>query len=500
MEKKNIVPQVLNFFKNDRSILIFAGIFSLLSISSIISFWKFGSYLSPDTVGYFQITIGFPDALSSLSPFYPFLLSNLPLSLLPIFDRVLVLNLLTGILAFYCLYKIALHADKNAGIILLTFGISLLSWWSFRVLGSAHADSIFYLLLLIWLYLFIWSDKDDTHYFPAIGMVSALMVWVKLNALFLIPLLLVWVLIERNWRWLIVLGCVLASWALFQWTVPENIVQFHLTEKMAGEQSILNHLVLFYENMASWMQVTLGIIISDVLSQFVPKPIAFILGLGWAFFLLAYLILNKNKGENKTYQLLLFGVMYTLCFLAFQQWSGYREVNFRTLFPYLVVISWATWTTLIRLKQKKIMMLLAIFISGHTLAGHALLWQRDDVASLIMAKKFHQTEVKKNIEAVLEDSHQEIRTDAPEKIMLSFVDLQVLPVQPEAIFIEGKNKTLNQQEKLLEREQALASLLSGKAVVVLFQTDEFWEQAAENADVSTYRDNKVLILSLSRLP
>ena len=248
------------------------------------------------------------------------------------------------------------------------------------------------------------------------------------------------------------------------------------------------------------MQVTLGIIISDVLSQFVPKPIAFILGLGWAFFLLAYLILNKNKGENKTYQLLLFGVMYTLCFLAFQQWSGYREVNFRTLFPYLVVISWATWTTLIRLKQKKIMMLLAIFISGHTLAGHALLWQRDDVASLIMAKKFHQTEVKKNIEAVLEDSHQEIRTDAPEKIMLSFVDLQVLPVQPEAIFIEGKNKTLNQQEKLLEREQALASLLSGKAVVVLFQTDEFWEQAAENADVSTYRDNKVLILSLSRLP
>lgn len=500
MEKKNIAPQLVNFFKNDNSFLIVAGTFSLLFILTLISFWKFGSYLSPDTIGYFQITIGLPDALSSLSPFYPFLLSNLPLSLIPLFDRILVLNLITGILAFYFLYKIAAHADKNAGIIFSLFGISLLSWWSFRVLGSAHADSIFYLLVLAWLYVFIWSDKDDNHYFPALGVLSALIVWVKLNTLFLIPLLLVWILIDPNWRWLIVLGCIIASWAVFQWVVPENILQFHLTEHANANPGILNHLALFYENMASWMQVTLGLVISDFLSQRIPKPLAFILALVWAFFLLAYLFLNKNKRENKTYPLILFGVMYTLCFLAFQQLSGYQEVNFRTLFPYLMVISWATWTSLIRLNQKKVMVLLAICIGGHTLVGHGLLWQREDVASLTLAKHFHQSDVKKNIEAVLEDHHQEIRTDAPEKLMLSFVDLQVTPIQPKALFIEGKNKPLSESERLMERDQALASLLSGRSIVVLFQADEFWEQVAEKSNVDTSGDDKVLILSVSELP
>ncbi|MBD3627012.1 hypothetical protein [Cyclobacterium sp.] len=500
MEKKNLVPQLGIFLKKDTAYLILAGSFALLTVVTIISACKFGSYLLPDTIGYFKITIGFSDALASLSPFYPFLLSNFPLSLIPLFDRVLFLSLITSVLAIYLLYRIATHADRNEGVIFFSFGISLFSWWSFRVLGSAHADSVFYLMVLVWLYNFIWPEKEDNHYFPAMAVLSALMIWVKLNALFLIPLLLIWMLIDRNWGWSIVIGSMIASWALFQWVVPENILQFHLTEQVAGKQGLLTHLALFYENLASWMQVTLGLVISDTLSQLIPKPVTFIMGLGWTFFLTAYLLMNKNKRENKTYQLLLFGVVYTLCFLAFQQWSGYREVNYRTLFPYLLVISWATWITLIRLNQKKIMILLAICISGHTMVGHGLLWQRKDVSSLTLAKEFHQSEVRKNIEGVLEEGHLEIRTDAPEKLMLSFVDLQVLPIQPGNQFKEGKNYPLSQEEKLREREQALESLLSGKAVIVLFKADEFWEQVAESADVASIVDDRVMILSLSYLP
>ncbi|SHN02285.1 hypothetical protein SAMN04488057_105271 [Cyclobacterium lianum] len=488
------------FRKKGAFFFIISGGFAMLFIVSIVSTWIFGPYLSPDTTGFFKITIGYYEPLASLSPFYPFLLANLPLSLIPIFDRVLVLNLLTALLAIYFVYTIASHAEKNKWMVFSLFGISLFSWWSFRVLGSAHADSIFYLQVLVWLHLFVWSEKNEKYYFPSMAVLSAIMVWTKVNSLFLIPLLFIWLIIDRDWRWSIVIVSLIVSWTLYSLVLPENILAFHFSAKENTSTGPLSYLILLYENLAGWMQVTAGLVFSDTLGQSIPRPVAFILGLAWAAFLLAYLVLNKHKRRNKTYLLLLFGATYTFCFLAFQQYSGYREVNYRTLFPYLLVISWSLWITLIRLNNKKLIIVLMVLIVGHTCTGHVLLWMRDDVYSLHIAKKTHHSELKHTIEEVLTNSHREIRTDAPQKLMLSFPDLRVLPVLPTSVFIEGKNYALSNEESLLARDQALNALLEDRAVIVLFAPDEYWQRISERADVAAILTGEGTILYLDTLP
>ncbi|MDN3686573.1 hypothetical protein [Cyclobacterium jeungdonense] len=475
-----------------------AVVVGLLLAASIVSFWKFGSYLSPDTLSYLRIIHGFPNLLSSLSPFYPFLLAQPPLSYLPLFDKILVANLIAVGLSFWVVYKIALKAGKTFPWVLFSFGLSLLSWWSFRVLGSAHADSLFYALLVLWLYLFIWGDQRENHYFPAIAILSALLIWVKLNALFLFPFLLIWSLISRNKSWLLVALATLVSWACYQWTIPENILHFHVTQREGN--GIWPALYLFYENLATWMQVTLGLIISDTLSQYIPRALAFALGVCWIGFLGVFLIFHQRKRENKLYSLLLFGSIYSLFFLTLQQWAGFREVNYRTLFPYLLVISWALWIVLIRNEKKRLLLVLAILIAGHTLIGHLLLWQRDRVASLTEAKSFHNSLLKDEISSLLTHKQVTIRTDHPEKLMLSFMDREVIPLDPAFRFVDGKNEAVSPTERKEEKEIALASVREGKEILVIFEPDSFWENVAENESLNALVEDGVLILVARNLP
>lgn len=303
----------------------------LLTIASITSYWKFGPYLSPDTLSYVRINNGFPILLSSLSPFYPFLLDQPPLSLLPLFEKLLILNLAAIGLSFWVIYKIALHTGKKFSWVLLTFGLSLLSWWSFRVLGSAHADSLFYVLLLVWLYWFIWGDQNETYYFPAMAILSALLIWVKLNALFLIPFLVIWTLISRRKQWLWVVFFTLISWGCYQWSIPENLLHFHVTQPEA--MGIGPAIYLFYENLATWMQVTLGLFISETLSQYIPRPLAFGLAVCWAGLLGLFLTVHQKKTENKLYPLLLFGSIYSLFLLLSNNGPAFGRLTHGLCFP-----------------------------------------------------------------------------------------------------------------------------------------------------------------------
>lgn len=475
-----------------------AVLVGLLMVASMVSFWKFGSYLSPDTLSYLRINHGFPNLLSSLSPFYPFLLDQPPLSFLPLFDKLLITNLIAIGLSFWVVYKIALDAGKSFSWVLLTFGLSLLSWWSFRVLGSAHADSLFYALLLIWLYLLVWGNQEDKYYFPAMAILSALLIWVKLNALFLIPFLIIWTLISRKKGWLLVAFSGLVSWACYQWAIPENILHFHVTQREGND--IWPALFLFYENLATWMQVTLGLLISDTLSQYIPRALAFSLGICWMGFLGVFLVFHQRKRENKLYPLLLFGSIYSLFFLAFQQWVGFREVNYRTLFPYLLVISWALWIVLIRNGNRRLLLVMALLIAGHTLTGHLLLWQRDRVASLTEAKAFHNSALKDKISSLLTHKQGIIRTDRPEKLMLSFMDREVIRLDPAFRFVDGKNKVVSPPEREKEKEIALASLIAGKEVLVIFEPDSYWKKIGENDSLCALVEEGVLILVAKNLP
>ncbi|EPR67496.1 hypothetical protein ADICYQ_3520 [Cyclobacterium qasimii M12-11B] len=253
-------------------------LFSAILTGAVLDFWKYGSYITPDTIGYFNMIQGKGTDLTTLSPFYGFILSLFPFSLLSAFDRIMVSGILMFLLAFYLIFKISNKSEQNKTNYLLAFGITILSWWSFRVLGRAHADSHFYIMLLLWVYLFVWKEERSKRYFILISCLSALMVWVKLNTLFLIPLLTLWVLISKEKKWTYVIGAIIISWLSYRWMLPDNILDLHLSNQVLLQPDQVSPAVLLYENISSFFQVSIGILFSDLVTQYIPLPIAFSFG------------------------------------------------------------------------------------------------------------------------------------------------------------------------------------------------------------------------------
>lgn len=399
--------------------------------------------------------------------------------------------LLTGIL----LFKISKKLHPNDKNYFFTLGSSLLAWWSFRVLGSAHADCLFYVLFLLWLYLFIWKKDRGIKYFILISCLSALMVWVKLNALFLVPLLCLWVLISKEKRWIYVITATIFSWISYRWMLPENILDLHLSNQVVLQSNQTSSITLFYENFSMWFQVSLGMLLSDLVTQYLPVPLAFLFALSGMVLVLYYLVKFRSNHSHFTYKLLLVSTVYSLFFLGFEQWIGYKEINYRTLFPHLMVLSFALWIYLIKNQKKYLMLTIGFLITAYTLTGHYLIWQRNDVASLITAKNFDKSKQKASIQRIMNHNHQQIFTDAPEKIMLSFLTSDVLQIAPKNRFTEGKNYPLSKEEMALERQKSIRSLENGSAIVVLFHPNEAAMQTYHLPGVKLIRENNMLIFS-----
>lgn len=164
------------------------------------------------------------------------------------------------------------------------------------------------------------------------------------------------------------------------------------------------------------------------------------------------------------------------------------------------MLSWALWLILIRTEKRRLLLVLALLIAGHTMTGHLLLWKRDDVASLTEAKSFHQSPLKDKIASMLPQKQTAIWTDYPEKLMLSFIDQPVQRLDPSSRFVDGKNIPLSPAERKMEKEMALASLLEGKAVLVIFESSAYWKHVAENEAVHSRVEDGVLILAAGSLP
>jgi len=475
-----------------------ALLFLTILTGTILDFWKYGPYITPDTIGYFNMIQGKDSGLTTLSPFYAFILSVFPFSLMSIFDRIMVSGILMFLLAFYLIIKISNKFKQNKISYLLAFGISILSWWSFRILGRAHADSHFYVLFLLWIYLFIWEKERSKRYFILICCLSALMVWVKLNTLFLIPLLILWVLISKEKQWIYVIVATIFSWLTYRWMLPENILDLHLANQVLHQTNPVSPAVLLYENLSSWFQVSLGMLLSDLVTQHLPMPVPFLLGCFSIVLLLYYLMRLRKSFEKPIYKLLLISLIYSMFFLSFQQWIGYKEINFRTLFPHLLVLSLALWIYLIQNHKKNAIVIIAFLITAHTLTGHYIIWQRNDVASLFTAKYFDKSKEKESIEAILEIQQQKIFTDAPEKVMLSFSTKKVWQIAPKNRFIEGKNYPLNETEMEIEHQKSMASLLNGSAIIVLFHPSSLSTKLNNTPQISSITENNMVIFYLDK--
>ena len=476
------------------------GVFFLaLLVGTLISFWKYGPYIDPDTIGYFKMILGNKEDLGTLSPFYSFILSVFPFSTLSVFDRALVSGILMFFLAFILLFKITKKLNPNYKYYFFALGSTLLSWWSFRVLGSAHADSHFYILFLLWLYLFIWKKERSNKYFIIIACLSALMVWIKLNALFLIPLLSLWVLISKEKRWIYVIVGTIISWLSYRWMLPENILDLHLSNQVVLQIKQTSPITLFYENLSAWFQVSLGMLLSDLVTQYLPVPLAFLFALSGIVLLLYYLVKFRMDHDQLIYKLLLISTVYSLFFLGFEQWIGYREINYRTLFPHLLVLSFALWIYLIQNRIKSLILIIGFLMASYTLSGHWLIWQRNDVSSLIRAKNFDKSRQKESIERILAQNHQQIFTNSPERIMLSFLTTDVQQIAPKNRFIEGKNYPLSKEEIAWESQKSIRSLGNGSAIVVLFHPDEAAYKTYNIPGVKSIRENNMLIFYSDKL-
>ncbi|WP_339903894.1 hypothetical protein [uncultured Cyclobacterium sp.] len=471
-------------------------LFYAILIGTLLDFWKYGPYITPDTIGYLKMIEGNYEELGVLSPFYSFVLSLPPFSFLSIFDRASISAIAMFFLAMLFNFKFYQQTQIKNKSIFYALGCSLLSWWSFRILGSAHADSHFYILFLLWIYLFIRNNADDKRSIILISLLSAVMVWCKLNSLFLIPLLGAWLILSKEKQWLIVIAALLSSWAVYQLVLPENILQIHLSNQVVLEMFITNPFKLFYENLATLAQVSLGLIFSDFITQYIPMPVAFALGCLGFIWLSYYIVRFRHNYSKPIYKLILISLVYSVFFLGFQQWIGYKEINFRTLFPHLLVLSMALWLFLIQTRKVVALITIAILITGHTLLGHYLIWQRDDVSSLFAAKNFHYSKKKQTIDKLLIGNRQQIYTDAPEKIMLSFLNNDVLQIAPKTRFIEGKNYQLSKKESILERKKSVEALLNGAAIIILFNKMEI-NDLSNNPTIGVHKENGLIIYYLA---
>src|SRR5690554_3209623 len=204
--------------------------FLLLVGASLVSYAQYGPYYSPDTVNYFDFSQHIYDEsiwLGIYFPAYPFLLHCLALlPFLPLFQAAHLLIHIQYSLGIYFLYSLAktiatnYRFERNNKIgLLLLFLIIYHSWWSFRIVTWAHADATFYSILLIWSYFLsqYYLNSKFKHLF-IVSLLSAAMVWVKLNALSLIPFYAVLVITDKKReKWLPPLIATAASYFVYSY-------------------------------------------------------------------------------------------------------------------------------------------------------------------------------------------------------------------------------------------------------------------------------------------
>ncbi|MEX2566434.1 MAG: hypothetical protein WD431_10870 [Cyclobacteriaceae bacterium] len=460
---------------------IFGVLFGILFLATMVSLIRFGPHYSPDTLHYFRIANGNPESLQYLSPFYPFLISLadfLPLSAFDMAFVLVILGYITGFLIISFISKNIYTLPSN--ILFYCLGISLLSWWSYQVMGSADADAMFYLLIIVWLYQFLLGDKENLSYYWSLGILSAFLPWVKLNVLFLILFLAIWVVLRKDKRWLIVLGCLLLSFACYQIIVPQNILQEYLLEGTKIHPISSNPLLLFYQNLASWFKGLAGIIFSDYISNYIPDIIGFIASMGLMGAKIYLLTKGKSSIGKPTFNLLLFAATYLFVLLSVHQAIGMEEINFRTLFPYLLAVSWAFWIEMNVRGKLVILFLTCFFIVSHTLISHFYLWKSDNIPTLLEVQKFTNSPASEAIGDVLIKSNYEILTDNPEKMGLAFLEIPMAHVGPERQLANGNSP----EEKELWIKQSEEAILNGNALLVLFQKSEYWESFSRNENLN----------------
>ena len=462
----------------------------LLVGAAFISYACYGPYYSPDTVNYFDFSQNIlNDSLwrQIYSPLYPFVLHCLSaFPFLSLYDGAHLLILLQYGVGVYFLFlwtnitakHYRLGRTKQLLLLLLVL-ISFHSWWSFRIVTWAHADASFYCLLIIWVYfLSQYYLKGSRKKLLILSVVSAVMIWFKLNALFLVPFyFFLFIFGAKQKTWLVPLCCTLFSYLVYRYFFQQHLLPAGVQESFEVS-SYLTHesLNILSNNLTEFFRTTLGFVFSDVLTAFIPYSVALAGGLLVLLSLFILLAAETRKKLPLSSLFLLFGFIYLLCQLGFQQMIGFEEINYRTLSPYFLGCSGYVWLKVVRMdgKRNRLLFILAFFMFSHTMAGHFWLWQRKEVNSLFEVERLEGTDMSKKIQSLHQGSFQGALfvSDHPEKLALLLEDPYVVHYHPEFVFVQGKRRPVPDLEKQMNGAALRKKLLEGMAVVVLFDGDE----------------------------
>src|SRR5690606_6153103 len=180
----------------------------------------------------------------------------------------------------------------------------------------------------------------------------------------------------------------------------------------------------------------------------------------------------------------------------------FEEINYRTLFPYFLTCS---GYGLFKLSQQKklpvkTIILAALLISGHTLAGHAWLWQRGEVNSLFEVERLAETEMVDKLRLLHQDdlTDNSFISNRPELLGLLLDAPFVVHYDPEFDFIHGKRRPVPDLQRQQRRVDLMERLLKAEAVVVVFGEDEdLIRLAKENGLVVAEFPEGVVVRGLS---
>ena len=462
-----------------------------------------GPYYSPDTVNYFHFSgslLGDSIWWGIYSPAYPFLLNSITMAGTSLFRAAHLLIVVQYGIGTYFLYRVAKMTSthyrfsrKKQSSLLLLLLLVIHSWWSFRILGWAHADSTFYCLLLGWTY-FLSRSYLDKGFWPLLilSLLSASMIWVKLNSLALIPFYTLLIVLdkERN-KWLAPFGMTTASYFGYRYLSHYQFLNAGTLESESAMRLLSSEsLQLMANNLAELFKSTSGFFVSDFLTAYIPTYAA-TTGGGILLLLLVWFASKEVKsGLSLSSLLLFFGLTYLLCLLAFLQMIGSEEINYRTLFPYFLSCGAYGMIQLFRRDKTPVVtiFLAALLICGHSLIGHLWLWQRTEVNSLFEVEALAESDMMEKIQSLHQGPFREglFVSDRPEKLALLLMDPDVVHYDPDFVFTQGKRRPVADQEKRSNRAEIKQKLTKGIMVVVLFGEDQ--------SLVSFAQKNGVLVL------
>ncbi len=352
--QQNKKVSLLTYFLIAVFILIIGN---LIHTSGLLYFTDSISYLEmTDRIskGYFPHSDSFSPGYS----FFVFLISKL-FSITPITSLYITAFILIFCSAFL-MYRIFNSFNKQIDNsfqknLFLTF-LLLINWLILKIILTAHADALFFLLLSLYFLLLInWLQTSNIKWLILLTLVSAVSVWIKYNAIILVPFLVMVSLINNNKKtkhFLLLIPLLTTAFSFYLFkkingTVIEHFQNVSLIEKI--ENSFKNA-DLFYNNFSSSGRVYFSSIFSKSAELLIPQLA------GCLFMILILFLFVKvyfvSEGYRKIENIfLLFSVYYWFCFFMLCQYTEWEELNARTLFP--AIVSFIIWALISFQKLRK---------------------------------------------------------------------------------------------------------------------------------------------------